>query len=54
MMNNPLVVELARRLVNERDFKDLTGEEARIKFLYERIFQREPTEVEIKLGTGFH
>ena len=41
MMNNPLVVELARKLVNENDFKDLTGEEARIKFLYERIFQRE-------------
>ncbi|MGP8200016.1 MAG: PSD1 and planctomycete cytochrome C domain-containing protein [Limisphaerales bacterium] len=53
MMNNPLVVELARKLVNENDFKDLVGEEARIKFLYERIFQREPTEVEIKLGMDF-
>jgi cytochrome c553 len=53
MMNNPLVVELGRRLVNRPEFKDLTGEEAKIKFLYERIFQREPTEVEIKLGTDF-
>ncbi len=53
MMKNPLVVELGRRLVNWSGFQDLTGEEARIKFLYERIFQREPTEVEIKLGADF-
>ena len=53
MMNSPLVVELGRRLVNRSEFQDLTGEEARIKFLYERIFQREPTEVEIKLGADF-
>jgi len=53
MMNNPLVVELARRLVNGREFQDLKGEEARIKFLYERIYQREPTEVETKLGMDY-
>jgi mono/diheme cytochrome c family protein len=53
MMNNPLVVELARRLVNRPEFKDLSGHEARIKFLYERIYQREPTEVEIKLGADY-
>jgi mono/diheme cytochrome c family protein len=53
MMNNPLVVELARRLVNGREFQDLAGEEARIKFLYERIYQREPSEVETKLGVDY-
>jgi mono/diheme cytochrome c family protein len=53
MMNNPLVVELARRLVNRTEFKDLSGQEARIKFLYERIYQREPTDVEIKLGLDY-
>jgi len=53
MMNNPLVVELGRRLVNRPEFQDLTGEEAKIKFLYERIFQRDPTEVEVKLGMDF-
>jgi mono/diheme cytochrome c family protein len=53
MMNNPLVVELARRLVNRTEFKDLSGQEPRIKFLYERIYQREPTEVEIKLGMDY-
>jgi hypothetical protein len=53
MMNNPLVVELARRLVNRTEFKDLSGQEPRIKFLYERIYQREPTDVEIKLGADY-
>jgi mono/diheme cytochrome c family protein len=53
MMNNPLVVELARRLVNEQEFKDLQGREPRIQFLYERIYQREPTDVEIKLGDRY-
>jgi hypothetical protein len=53
MMNNPLVVELGRRLVNQTEFKDLVGGEAKIKFLYERIYQRDPTEVEIKLGMDF-
>jgi mono/diheme cytochrome c family protein len=53
MMNNPLVVELARRLVNEKEFQNLEGGEARIKFLYERIFQREPTDVETRLGVDY-
>jgi hypothetical protein len=53
MMNNPLVVQLARRLVNQQEFKDLSGREARIQFLYERIYQREPTGVEIKLGVQY-
>jgi hypothetical protein len=53
MMNNPLVVELGRRLVNQPGFRDVVGEEGKIKFLYERIYQREPTEVEIKLGLDF-
>jgi mono/diheme cytochrome c family protein len=53
MMNNPLVVELARKLVNESEFQELTNEDAKIKFLYERIFQRDPTDVEIKLASDF-
>jgi hypothetical protein len=44
---------LARRLVNQQEFKDLTGREERIQFLYERIYQREPTDVEIKLGDRY-
>jgi hypothetical protein len=53
MMNNPLVVELSRRLVGEQEFRDEEGREARIQFLYERIYQREPTDVEIKLGDRY-
>jgi mono/diheme cytochrome c family protein len=53
MMNNPLVVELSRKLVNGSEFKSISGDEERIKFLYERIFQRLPSEVEIKLGREF-
>jgi hypothetical protein len=53
MMNSPLVVELARKLVNLPEFLDLTGPEARIRFLYDRIFQRPPTGMEIKLGKEF-
>ncbi len=53
MMNNPLVVELARRLVNQPEFKEQTGSEARIKFLYERIYQREPSEIETRLGEDY-
>jgi len=53
MMNSPLVVEQARNLVEEAEFLKLRDEEARIKLLYQRIFQREPTSVEIKLGLSF-
>ncbi|HEX3720821.1 MAG TPA: PSD1 and planctomycete cytochrome C domain-containing protein [Verrucomicrobiae bacterium] len=53
MMNNPMVVELARHLVNQAAFQDQSGDEGKIKFLYERVFQREPTDVEIKLGLDF-
>jgi hypothetical protein len=53
MMNSPLVVEQARNLVMQKEFQSLTDEDDRIKFLYERIFQREPTTVEIKLAADF-
>ena len=54
MMNSPLVVEQARNLVNRSDFQGLDDAEARIKYLYERIFQRLPSEVEIKLAADRH
>ncbi len=53
MMNSPLVVELARKLVNLPEFLALSGPEARIRFLYDRILQRPPTDMEIKLGVEF-
>ncbi|HWF19910.1 MAG TPA: PSD1 and planctomycete cytochrome C domain-containing protein [Verrucomicrobiae bacterium] len=53
MMNSPLVVEQARNLVNRPDFKSTTGAKERIKLLYDVIYQREPTDVEIQLGLNF-
>ncbi len=53
MMNSPLVVEQARNLVEQSEFVSLRDEEKRIRFLYERIFQREPSSIETKLALGF-
>ncbi len=53
MMNSPLVVEQARNLTERKDFKVLNEDEDRIKLLYELIFQRLPSETEIKLGLAF-
>ena len=53
MMNSPLVVEQARNLVNRSDFKNTTGAEERIKLLYDIIYQREPSPVEVKLGLNY-
>ncbi|HSY19859.1 MAG TPA: hypothetical protein VK815_16065, partial [Candidatus Acidoferrales bacterium] len=52
-MNNPLVINLAKRLVAMRDFLDQTNDEAKLQFLYERIYQRVPEPVETQLGLDF-
>jgi hypothetical protein len=53
MMNSPLVVEQARNLVNEKGFTDCPDTKSRITYLYEHIFQRQPTELELQLATTF-
>lgn len=53
MMNSPLVVEQARNLVGRSDFQAQPTEEAKIKLLYELIYQRDPSATEIKLGLSF-
>ncbi len=53
MMNSPLVVEQARNLTERKDFKAIEEDDDRIKMLYELIFQRLPSETEIKLGLAF-
>jgi mono/diheme cytochrome c family protein len=53
MMNSPLVVEQARSLVRETKFAALKDAAERVRFLYAAIYQREPTDTEIKLGAGF-
>jgi hypothetical protein len=53
LMNNPLVISLAKRLVAMPDFLDQADDESKLKFLYERIYQRLPEPVETQLGLEF-
>ena len=53
LMNSPLVIDLARRLVAMPAFLALDDDEARLKFLYERIYQRNPDSEEVQLGIVF-
>jgi hypothetical protein len=53
MMNSPLVVEQARNVTELPEFTELHEAKEKISFLYERIFQREPTAVETKLAMLF-
>jgi hypothetical protein len=53
MMNSPLVVEQARNLVNRSDFRQAPGAEDRVTLLYNLIYQRDPTPVEVDLGLNF-
>jgi len=53
LMNSPIVIELAKKLVTLAQFNSCEDDEARIVFLYQRIYQRPPSEDEIKLGLDF-
>ncbi len=53
LMNSPLVVEQAKKLVTLPDFADCEDDIGRIKFLYERIYQRPPRPEETSLGLDF-
>jgi hypothetical protein len=53
MMNSPLVVELAKKLVTLPDFKNCADDEARVQFLYNRLWQRPARPEEVKLGIEF-
>jgi len=53
LMNSPMVINLARRLVAMPEFADNADDAARLKFLYERIYQRPPDASETELGLEF-
>jgi len=53
LMNSPLVIKLARQLAAMPDFIALNDDEARLKYLYERIYQRLPEPEEMQLGLEF-
>ena len=52
-MNSPLVIEQAKKLVALPDFKDCATDTAKVRFLYERVYQRLPTAEEITLCKEF-
>jgi hypothetical protein len=53
LMNSPLVIEQVRRVVNRAAFQNAASDEDRVKDLYELIFQRVPSENELRLGREF-
>jgi hypothetical protein len=53
LMNSPVVVEQARKLVALDEFKHSGSNAQRIEFLYHRIYQRQPVPEEIQLGLDF-
>lgn len=53
LMNSPVVVEQAKKLVGQPGFLDRSDSSAKIAFLYEHIYQRQPKPEEIQLGLDF-
>ena len=53
MMNSPLVVEQAKNLVKRPDFKAKPSNEDKVKLLYNLIYQRAPTEIELQLALDY-
>ena len=49
LMNSPLVIETARKLVHSPEFQEQTSDELRVATLYLAVFQRPPTPEETKL-----
>ena len=53
LMNSPMVIETARKLVNHPAFAGFKTDEERVTALYLAIFQRMPTTREIVLGLRY-
>src|ERR1044071_8000277 len=53
LMNSPLVIEQAKKLVSLAEFNKCLDDQARIQFLYQRVYQRPARPEEVKLGLGF-
>lgn len=53
LMNSPVVIEQAKRLVSLKSFKDCATDAERVQLLYENVYQRPARPEEIKLGLDF-
>ncbi len=53
LMNSPMVIEAARKLVDRPIFARIDSDADRVAALYLAIFQRMPTKQEVALGLGY-
>ena len=53
LMNSPLVIEQVRNVVNRDAFSNAATDEDKIKFLYDILFQRVPSDQETRSGMDF-
>jgi hypothetical protein len=53
LMNSPLVIEQARKLVALGEFNSCGDDAEKVRWLYERVYQRAPRPEELKLGIEF-
>jgi len=53
LLNSPLLVQCAHGVAARCDTAGPTGEESKIRQLYEILFQREPSRAEIELGENY-
>ena len=53
LMNSPMVIETARKLVDRPAFADLKTDDLRVTSLYLAIFQRWPTKAEVDIGLRY-
>ena len=53
LMNSPMVVDVARKIVERKDFTSRKDDPGRIAALYEIIFQRPPKPEEIEIGLAY-
>ncbi len=52
-MNSPFVIEQARKLTERPELKDIKSEEAKVRGMYELVFQRTPTKGELAFAHQF-
>ncbi|MBI5770536.1 MAG: PSD1 domain-containing protein [Verrucomicrobia bacterium] len=53
LMNSPMVIETARKLVDRPAFAEIKSDPERVTLLYLAIFQRWPTQREVELGLKY-
>ena len=53
LLNSPLIAQCAHGLAKRCEPAELAGDEAKIRQLYEILFQRQPTRTELELGKSY-